>query len=165
MELTAFDYAVLGVIAVSVVLGLWRGVVGEMLALAAWVVAFLAARAGAEHVAEMLSSTIVQPAMRLLAAYVVIVVAVLLLFAIGRWLLSLLVRAAGLGLLDRLLGASFGVMRGMVVVLLAVMLAGLTPLPTARWWRSAVLSPPLETVIVAAKPWLPQELAKRIKYR
>jgi membrane protein required for colicin V production len=165
MVLTAFDFAVLGVIAVSVFLGLWRGVISEILALAAWVVAFLAARAGAEQVAAAMGNMVAQPGMRLLAAYAVIVVGVLLVFAIGRRLLSLLVRVAGLGILDRLLGASFGVLRGMVVVLVAVMLAGLTPLPTADWWRSAVLAPPLETAVIAAKPWLPQELAKRIKYR
>lgn len=163
--MTAFDFAVLGVIALSVLLGLWRGVISEILALAAWVVAFLAARAGADQVATLLGGMIAQPGMRLLAAYAVIVVGVLLVFAIGRRLLSLLVKAVGLGILDRLLGASFGVLRGMVVVLVVVMLAGLTPLPTAEWWRSAVLAPPLETAVIAAKPWMPQELSKRIKYR
>jgi membrane protein required for colicin V production len=64
-----------------------------------------------------------------------------------------------------MLGASFGVLRGMLVVVLAVMLAGMTSLPAAAWWREAVLAPPLETAVIAAKPWLPQELAKRIKYR
>ncbi|MCF8177256.1 MAG: CvpA family protein, partial [Sulfuritalea sp.] len=49
--MTAFDYAVLTVIAASVLLGLWRGVVSEILALAAWVVAFLVARAEASEVA------------------------------------------------------------------------------------------------------------------
>jgi membrane protein required for colicin V production len=165
MEMTAFDYAVMGVIALSALLGLWRGVVGELLALAAWVVAFLLARAGGEQVAGALAGWIAQPGMRLLAAYAAIVVVVLLVLAIGRRLLSMLVRAAGLGILDRLLGASFGVLRGMLVVVVAIMLAGMTPLPAAAWWREAMLSPPLETAVIAAKPWLPPELAKRIKYR
>jgi membrane protein required for colicin V production len=163
--LTTFDYVALGVIAASVILGLWRGVIGEILAIAAWVAAFLVARAGAEDVAAMLGGMIAQPAMRLLVAYAAIVVVVLVLFAVGRRLLSLLVRAAGLGLPDRLLGAAFGVLRGLLVVLVLVMLAGLTPVPAQDWWRAAVLAPPLETAVIAAKPWLPQELAKRIKYR
>jgi membrane protein required for colicin V production len=165
MEMTAFDYAVLGVVALSAVLGVWRGVIGELLALAAWVVAFFVARAGGDEVAQSLAGWITQPVMRLLAAYAAIVVVVLLVFAIGRKVLSMLVRAAGLGILDRMLGASFGVLRGMLVVVLAVMLAGMTSLPAAAWWREAVLAPPLETAVIAAKPWLPQELAKRIKYR
>jgi membrane protein required for colicin V production len=80
-------------------------------------------------------------------------------------LISLLLKAAGLGLLDRLLGAGFGVLRGVLVVLAAVLVAGMTPLPKAVWWRDAMLAPPLETVIIAAKPWLPEDAAKRIRYR
>ena len=66
--MTAFDYAVLTVISASVLLGLWRGVVSEILALAAWVVAFLVARAEAAEVARWLASQIAEPGMRLAAA-------------------------------------------------------------------------------------------------
>jgi membrane protein required for colicin V production len=163
--MTAFDYAVLTVLAVSVGLGLWRGVVGELLALAAWVVAFLAAKAGAAEVAGFFTPWLPEPGMRMAAAYVAIVLGVLIVFAIGRRIVALLLRAVGLGLLDRLLGGAFGVLRGAMVVLFMVMLAGLTPLPAAEWWRTAVLAPPLETAVIAVKPWLPQEFAKRIKYR
>jgi membrane protein required for colicin V production len=165
MVLTGFDYAVLGVLAVSVLLGLWRGVIGEILALLAWVVAIVAARAGGDQMAVMLEGAIAQPAVRMIAAYASIVVGVLVVVAIGRRLLAMLIRAAGLGLLDRFLGAGFGILRGLVVVLVVVMLAGLTSLPAMAWWRGAVLAPPLETAVIAAKPWLPQDLAKRIKYR
>ena len=47
----------------------------------------------------------------------------------------------------------------------AVLVAGMTPLPNAVWWRDAMLAPPLETVIIAAKPRLPADAAKRIRYR
>ena len=163
--MTAFDYAVLTVILASVLLGLWRGVVSEILALAAWVVAFLVARAEAAEVARWLAGHIADPGMRLAAAYVLVFVGVLLVFAIARMLISLMLKAVGLGLLDRLLGAGFGVLRGMVVVLMAVLVAGMTPLPRADWWRDAMLAPPLETAVIAAKPWLPAEAAKRIRFR
>jgi membrane protein required for colicin V production len=163
--MTAFDYAVLTVILASVLLGLWRGVVSEILALAAWVVAFLVARAEAAEVARWLAGQIAEPGMRLAAAYALVFVGVLLVFAIARMLISLMLKAVGLGLLDRLLGAGFGVLRGMVVVLMAVLVAGMTPLPRADWWRDAMLAPPLETAVIAAKPWLPAEAAKRIRFR
>ena len=154
--MTVFDYAVLTVIAASVLLGLWRGVVSELLALAAWIVAFLAARIFAAEVANELAGQIAEPGLRLAAAHVVVFVGVLLVFTIARMLISLLLRAVGLGLLDRLLGAAFGVLRGVLVLLAAVLVAGMTPLPKAVWWRDAMLAPPLETVIIAAK---------RIRYR
>ncbi|BAO29109.1 CvpA family protein [Sulfuritalea hydrogenivorans] len=163
--MTAFDYAVLTVIAASVLLGLWRGVVSEILALAAWVVAFLVARAQGSQVADWLTGQIAEPGMRLAAAYVLIFVGVLLVFAIARMIISLMLKAVGLGLLDRLLGAAFGVLRGVLVVWVAVLVAGMTPLPKTDWWRDAMLAPPLETAVIAAKPWLPAEAAKRIRFR
>lgn len=163
--MTAFDYAVLTVISVSVLLGLWRGVVSEILALAAWVAAFLVARLVAVDVANALTGQIAEPGLRLAVAYVLVFVCVLLVFAMARMLISLLLKAVGLGLLDRLLGAAFGVLRGVLVVLVVVLVAGMTPLPKAEWWREAMLSPPLETTVIAAKPWLPADAAKRIRYR
>ena len=163
--MTAFDYAVLAVIAASVLLGLWRGLVSEILALAAWVVAFLAARAAGSEVAGWLAGRIAEAGVRLAAAYVLVFVGVLLVFAIARMLVSLMLKAAGLGLLDRVLGAAFGVLRGILAVWMAVLVAGMTPLPRADWWRDAVLAPPLETAVIAARPWLPAEAAKRIRCR
>lgn len=163
--MTAFDYAVLAVLALSVLLGMWRGVVSEILALVAWVAAFLLARAQAAEVANWLPVQIAEPALRLAAAFALVVVAVLLLFAVLRLGLKLLLKAVGLGLLDRLLGGAFGALRGALVVLVAVLVAGMTPLPKMEWWREATLSPPLETAVLAARPWLPADAAKRIRYR
>ncbi len=165
MTLTAFDYAVLGIFAISVLLGVWRGMVGELLALGAWIAAFFAARAYADQVAPWFDGLVAQPVLRTVLAWVVMVVAVLVVVAIARKLVSLLLKATGLSVLDRMLGACFGLLRGAVVVLLAVMLAGMTPLPAAAWWREATLAPPLETAVLASRPWLPPDVAKRIKYR
>lgn len=152
-------------VSASVLLGLWRGVVYEILALVAWIAAFLVARVVAADVAGALAGQIADPGMRLAAAYVLVFVGVLLVFAIARMLISLLLKAVGLGLLDRLLGAAFGALRGILVVLAVVLVAGMTPLPKSEWWRNAMLAPPLEIVVIAAKPWLPAEAAKRIRYR
>lgn len=162
--MTIFDYVVLGAITLSILIGAWRGVVSEILALAAWVVAFLVARDQAAHVATWLAGQIVDPGIRLAAAFVIVFVGVLILFAVARLLVSRLLGAVGLGSLDRLLGAVFGVLRGLVVVLIGVMLAGMTTLPSAVWWRAAMFAPPLETAVIAAKPWLPAEAAKRIRF-
>jgi len=163
--MTAFDYAVLTVILLSAVLGVWRGVVGEILALVAWIAAFFAARTFAGDIAPKLVQYVPDQGFRLAAAYALIFVGVLLLFWIGRMLVSLMLKAVGLGLLDRLLGACFGVLRGMVLVFAAVMVAGMTPLPSVAWWRDAILSPPLETAVLAVKPRLPPDVAKRIRFR
>jgi membrane protein required for colicin V production len=163
--MTAFDYAVIGVLCASVVLGWWRGVVGEVLALAAWIAAFFAARLMAPMAVEFVPNGVTGQDMRLIVAWIAVFVGVLVIFALVRMIIKTLLKAVGLGWLDRLLGASFGIVRGLLVVAVLVLVAGLTPLPTATWWREAMLAPPFETVVLAAKPWMPQELARRIGYR
>jgi membrane protein required for colicin V production len=84
---------------------------------------------------------------------------------IAGMLVSRLFRVAGLGLADRVLGAIFGLARGIVAVLIAVLLAGFTALPREPAWRNALLSQPLETAVIAAKPWLPRDVAERVRYK
>jgi membrane protein required for colicin V production len=166
---TVIDFVVIGVVLLSLAVGAWRGMVSEILALVAWVVAFLAARTWATPaggwLATGLADPLAEPLTQQAAGFVAIFVAVLILFALARWVVSLLLRAVGLAPLDRVLGSLFGVARGVLVVWVGVLLAGLTALPQQQWWRQAVLAPPLETAVLAAKPWLPPELAKRIRYR
>lgn len=163
--MTPFDYFVLAVMAVSLLVGVARGVVSEILALLAWVAAFVAARMWAAPAGSLLLAEVSDPLWRTLAGFVAVFVAVLILFALLRWAMSLLLKAAGLQPLDRVLGALFGVARGVLVLLVLVLLAGPTPLPQQPWWRQAIFAPPLETGVLAVRPWLPAELAKRIQYR
>ena len=163
--MTPFDYTVMAVMAVSLLIGVTRGVVSEILALLAWVAAFIAARMWAIPTGNLLLAELPDPLWRQLSGFVAVFVGVLILFAVLRWLATLLLKAAGLRPLDRVLGALFGFARGMLVLLVLVLLAGLTPLPKEQWWRQATLAPPLETAVLAARPWLPPELAKRIQYR
>jgi membrane protein required for colicin V production len=77
---------------------------------------------------------------------------------------SKLVKSVGLGLEDRVLGGVFGLARGMLVVLVLVLLAGLTSLPRQPVWREAALSKPLESFAGRVKLWLPGGLSQRITY-
>ena len=163
--MTWFDYAVLAVIAASLLLGLWRGVVSEILAIAAWVLAFFVAREFALPVSEFYAGMLSDRGMQYLAGFATVFVGVLIVVGIARMVVSFLLRAVGVGLIDRMLGAVFGIARGVLVVLIAVMLGGLTPLPRESWWKNAVFAPPLETAVLAMKPWLPETMAKKIRYR
>ncbi len=163
--MTGLDFCVLAVLALSMVLGLWRGLVSEVLAIAAWVAAILAGKTFAGDIVPLLSGIVKDPTVQTTAAFALIVIAVILLIALLRFLLRELLKAAGLGVTDRVLGACFGLGRGVLIVLLGVLIAGMTALPREPWWQASMLVPPLETVVVAAKPWLPAAMAKRIKYR
>ena len=119
--MTAFDYVVITIIVASVLLGIWRGVVGEIIALLAWVVAFFAARLfGAEVAGQLLDRAIADPVMRMVAAWVAIFIVVLMLMALLRLAIRGLLKALGLSPMDRFLGMFFGAARGLLIVLLLI---------------------------------------------
>jgi membrane protein required for colicin V production len=162
--MTWFDYAVFAVVCVSVLLAAWRGVVREIMALAGWVAAFILSSLFAQDLARWLPVSL-SPMLRSVLAYLVIFLAVLLLSGLVGMLLAKLFHAAGLGLTDRAVGALFGLARGLLIVFVGVMMAGLTSLPKEPFWREAALSGLIETAVLAAKPALPKDFAQRIRYR
>ena len=159
-----FDYAVLAIVGFSVLLGVIRGFVREVIALASWVVAFVVAGAYGGAVAPLLARQIPDDNWRVLAAVVAVFVVVLVVINIVAMLASKLIKSAGLGVEDRLFGSVFGFMRGVVVVLVLVLGAGLTVLPRQPVWKDAMLAAPLEKLAVFVKQWLPQDWAKNISY-
>lgn len=162
--MTVFDYAVIGVLVASMALGAWRGVIGEVIALVAWVLAFFAARWWGGAMAALLPQEISDPVVRLVIAWVLIFIIVLLLMSLVRLAIRGLLRALGLNLSDRALGVLFGAARGGAIVLVLVALGGMLSLSREPWWQGAQFAAPLETAVLACKPWLPLEVAKRIRF-
>lgn|SRR5690606_10265383 len=163
--MTWVDWAVIAVLGISAMLGLWRGFIREVLALVGWVVAGVIAVLFAADIAAAMPADFTTPLVRHLLAAALIFVLVLVVAALAAALLSKLVRAIGLGPLDRTLGGLFGFVRGGVIVLIAVLLAGMTPLPRDPAWQGAQLKGPLETAAIMARAYLPEEIAARIRYR
>ncbi len=163
--MTYFDYFVIAVLVISLLLGLWRGMIGEIIALTAWVLAFIAAREWGEEAASMFLARITDPTVRLLVAWTLIFIAVLALMALLRLLLRSLLKALGMTITDRLLGLFFGLARGVLILLILVAAGGMTPLPQEQWWREAQCAPPLETAVLAGRPWLPPDVAGQIRFR
>jgi len=162
--MTIFDYIVLGIFAVSIVLSILRGLVREVLSIAGWVIAFVAASSYAGDFEPLLPSEVSGESLRMIVSFIALFISVLLVSGLIIMLLSVLIKGVGLGFIDRLLGAFFGFLRGLLVVLVLVLIAGLTALPQKSFWEQAQLSSPLEMVAVYAKKWLPEDLSKRINY-
>lgn len=162
--MTVFDYLVIAIVGFSLLFGLWRGVIGEIIALLAWGLGIFAAIEFGELVGNRLFTGISDPAVRTLAACMLIFVGILVTMALIRLLISRMVKALGLTVSDRLLGMIFGIARGGLVVLVLVALGGMTAAPKQPWWREATLAPPLETAVMVARQWLPDDLAKRIRF-
>lgn len=162
--MATFDYVVVGIVALSLVIGLWRGVVGEVIALVAWIAAFMGALEFGAPTGQAVFAGIADPAIRALAGCVLVFVGILVASSLVRLVVRQMVKALGLSLSDRLLGMVFGMARGVLAVMLLVAAAGMTSAPQQPWWQEAVLSSPLETAVLAVKPLLPDDLAKKIRF-
>lgn len=162
--MTVFDYLVLFVLIASVVISTLRGLVKEILSLAGWVVAFVLANAYGAAFAPMLPAMIPGDTVRLMLAFVLIFLGARLLMGLLTMALDAAIKASGLSLADRGLGGLFGLARGLVIVLAAVILAGMTDLPKQEFWKNALLSPMCETGALTVKPFLPEALAQHIRF-
>jgi membrane protein required for colicin V production len=161
---TWLDYAVLGVLALSTAWGVWRGLAREVISLAGWIVAFLAANLFAEPVADALPQSISNPDLRVLVAFVAIFVVTLTLATLAAIALSKALKAAGLRGLDRTLGGLFGVARGLLIAIAFALVAGLTSLPQDPIWKQSFTGPMLGRTVIQLEPWLPSALAQRLRY-
>lgn len=163
--MSGFDYVLLALVGCSALLGFWRGLLSEVLALGAWLLAFWLARTFMPELQPWMAAWVKEPLLQGPAAFLLVFVAVLMAVALLRWALGELIRAAGLGLADRLLGACFGALRGGLIVYALALLVGIGGFAREAWWKEASLSAPLETAVLATRPWLPEALTKRLRYR
>jgi membrane protein required for colicin V production len=162
MSWTWFDYGIVGLIALSALIGVMRGFLREVLSLIAWIVAIWVAMTFTEQVAGFFANVIEAPSMRLTAAFALLFLGTLLAAAIVNYVIVSVARKTGIGGTDRLLGLVFGVARGAVVVALIVLAAGLTPLPNDPWWRQSQLIGYFEGGAMWMREFLPKEVAKDI---
>ncbi|HWZ71450.1 MAG TPA: CvpA family protein [Casimicrobiaceae bacterium] len=162
--MSAFDLIVIGIVGLSAIFAFWRGLIRVVVSLVGLVAAVLAAIHFSPSASNLLLMLSDNPATRYLAAFALIFIVVVLMCALLGWVLSRALRAIGLGFVDRLLGAVFGVARGVLIVVIAVLLAGLTTLPRQEWWQNALFAPPLVIAALSLRPWLPQALAQRLDY-
>ena len=162
--MTVIDIIVLVIVGVSIAFGVWRGLVREVLALVAWAGAFLLANLLAPDAAKLLPQGMASEEIRLLVSFVVVFIVALVGLSVAALLASKVVKVVGLGAADRVVGGVFGLARGLLLVMILVLLAGLTSLPRQSTWREAVLRGALEACAEYIKTWLPSDLARRIKY-
>lgn len=161
--MTEFDFAVTAILLVSLMLGLWRGFVHEVLSLLGWPIAFMLSNMYADGIARLIPLT--QEVLRLTVVYVLIFIIVLIVWSVLVMLLTKLLKAMGSGWPDRALGGLFGLLRGALVVLVLGLLAGMTAIPEHLFWRNAQMSKTVEDVALLTKMWLPSDIAQRVRYR
>lgn len=154
------DGVLLGVLLLSAVVGMWRGLVYEVLSVAAWVAAFVAAQAYASTAADWLPLGGLSEPLRLAAGFVLVFIAAAFAGGLVAWTVKRLVSSVGLRPIDRVLGAAFGLLRGLVILLAVAVVVGMTPLHSAAGWQSSGVAQAVTAGLQTLKPLLPPSVAR-----
>jgi len=139
--LTPVDWLILAAIAISTLISIKRGFVKEALSLASWVAAFLVARLFGHHLAALLVDQISIPSVRLGVAFALLFTATLILGSVVSYLVGEIVKMVGLSGADRVFGMVFGAARGLLIIVVLVAVARLTPVIEDPWWQTSYLIP------------------------
>ncbi len=158
------DYAIIALLLTSSIIGLFLGFVKEAFSLLLWVAAIWVGLNFSREFSGFLEGAIDYPSARIAAAFAMLFLLTLIVGNLISYLLGALVEKTGLTGSDRFAGMIFGLGRGMVVVSLIIMMAGLTPLPEDSWWKESVLIPPFQSLAVWLKDHIPSGMTDYINY-
>ena len=158
--MTAVDWVFLAVLTFSMLLGAWRGLVYEVLSVLGWAVSFYAAQYFAPVVAGWLPLQSSSETLRYAAAFVLVFTAAVFIAGLLAFLLKKLIESIGLRPVDRTMGAAFGLVRGVILLLAAAVVVDMTALEKSVWWQESKGAPVLNATLKGLKPMLPEQFAK-----
>ena len=156
------DGVLLFILVLSAIVGMWRGLVYEVLSVMAWVAAFVLAQHYADQVAGWLPMDGASPGLRTAAGFAAVFVASAFAGGFLAWVVKKMVAAVGLRPIDRVLGGAFGLLRGAVVLLAVAVVVGMTPLHSQPGWQSSAVARVLVSGLHALKPLLPEPVARHL---
>lgn len=156
------DIAILAVCGVSMLVSLFRGFIREVFSLIVWVLAVYAALYAANPLSARMAPWIEMPSIRLIIGFVGVFVLVLMVGGLINYLLGKLVASTGLSGTDRLVGALFGALRGVAIILVAVIIARMTPFPEDPWWQESRLLPQFERLAITAVQHFPETMREYV---
>jgi len=156
------DWVLLAVLGLSVAVGLWRGLVFEVLSLAGWLAAYVVAQAFSSAVAPLVPVGTSGGALNQAAAFALTFIVALLVWAVASRLLRFLIHATPLQLADRVLGGGFGLLRGAVLLLTVATIVSMTPAQADPAWKRSRGAAWLTTLLYGLKPVLPDAIAQHL---
>lgn len=162
--MSLLDLIIVLLLLLTLVRGLMQGMVNALFALAAWVLAFMLGKWGALWVAPLLPVAVENPAIRYFGGFTAVFLVVLIGVLLLGHLLATLVKAAGLGGVDRMLGGVMGLAKGVVILVGLTLAAGLTSLPRTDFWKQAALSGSLQAMALRTLPLLPADVARHVRF-
>lgn len=153
------DLVILGIIGISAAISLFRGFVKESISLATWVLAGTIAVRYMDVMAGLLEQSIASVTIRMGASFASLFIITLIVGAIVNFIVGQMVEKTGLSGTDKALGVAFGLGRGVLIVVMMLFLAGLTPMPQEPWWKESLLIEHFAAVSIWIRDFLPTDMA------
>ena len=155
--MSSTDWILIALLTASMLVGAWRGLVYEVLSVIGWFAAFLLAQWFAPDVAEKLPMQSSGETLRYAAAFVLVFIASVFVAGLLSALMKKLISAVGLRPVDRILGAVFGIFRGLILLLALSVVVHMTALQESDWWVESQGGPMLMTLLKGLRPMLPEK--------
>ena len=155
--MAATDWILIAALSASMLLGALRGLVYEVLSVTGWIAAFLLAQWFSPDVAEKLPMQNSGEALRYAAAFVLVFIASVFLAGLISALMKKIISVVGLRPVDRMMGAIFGLFRGLILLLALSVVVHMTPLQESDWWLESQGGPMLMTLLKGLRPMLPEK--------
>ena len=155
--MAATDWILVAVLAASMLLGAWRGLVYEVLSVIGWIAAFLLAQWFAPDVAEKLPMQNSGETLRYAAAFVLVFIVSVFVAGLISALMKKIISVVGLRPVDRIMGAVFGLFRGLIFLLAFSVVVHMTALQESDWWLESQAAPMLMTLLKGLRPMLPEK--------
>lgn len=153
------DLIIVGIISISTLISLFRGFVKESISLATWILAGMIALHYMDVMASLLEASIASITLRMAAAFVILFVITLIIGAVVNFIVGQMVSKTGLGGTDKALGMAFGLARGVLIIVMLLLLASLTPMPEEPWWQESLLIEHFASISTWLKDFVPKDLA------
>ncbi len=153
----------LAVLGLSVLLGMWRGLVHEVLAIIGWVAAFVLAHMFASEIGAMIDIQGVRGQFRYILGFAAVFIGTLFACGLLTWVVKTMISSVGLRSIDRTLGAAFGMLRGLMILLALTAVVRMTPLQTIDGWTQSAGAGVLSNWLKIIQPMLPNELTQYIQ--
>ena len=155
--MAAIDWILVAVLAASMLLGAWRGLVYEVLSVIGWIAAFLLAQWFAPDVAEKLPMQNSGETLRYAAAFVLVFIVSVFVAGLISALMKKIISVVGLRPVDRILGATFGLFRGLILLLAFSVVVHTTALQESDWWLESQGGGMLMNLLKGLRPMLPEK--------
>ncbi len=159
-----FDLTILAILALSVIVSLFRGLIREVLSLLIWIGAFWLAWTFVDQGADWLQAFIELPSARHLLAFVALFLAALIVGGLINFLVGKMITKTGLGATDRFFGMFFGLGRGVIAVTFLVLFLQATPFSQDPWWNESRLTPQFSKLANWVKKQMPEDMAEYFSF-